>query len=247
MPAPTVLELLWGASARPKRGPKPSLSVAGIVAEAMALADAEGLAGLSMQRLADRLGNTKMSLYRYVPGKAELTALMLEAAIGVPPELESEPPAAEKTGPLAAEPWRAGLHAWAAATFERYRKHPWVLELLVGVRPLGPNEMGWMEAALRVLADTPLTGPERLDTIVVLNGHVRSLAQQTMGSDTTEEGFTQGMAAAMELAGDRFPQLTAALTAPEQFAAQRDDALDFGIERILDGVGALMAQRGESS
>ena len=71
MAAPTAFDLLWGTRQRPRRGPKPSLSLERIVTEAIALADAEGLANLSMQHLAERLGCAKMALYRYVPGKAE--------------------------------------------------------------------------------------------------------------------------------------------------------------------------------
>src|SRR6202041_553797 len=86
MAAPTALDLLWGASDRPRRGPRPSLSLERIVTEAISLADAEGLAGLSMQHLAERLGCAKMALYRYVPGKSELVALMVDTALGDPPE-----------------------------------------------------------------------------------------------------------------------------------------------------------------
>src|ERR1700761_2345616 len=91
MAAPTTFELLWGEPPRPRRGPKPSLSLERIVAEAIALADADGLANLSMQHLAERLGCAKMALYRYVPGKAELVALMLDPGLGAPPPA---PPAA---------------------------------------------------------------------------------------------------------------------------------------------------------
>lgn len=239
MAIPTVLELLWGTDRRPARGPKPTLSRAAIVAAAVELADAEGLAAVSMQKLADELGYTKMSLYRHVPGKTELTALMTEAAMAGLPELDISGP----------QPWRSGLRSWAHASFDRFRRHPWLMELLAGARPVGPNELGWTEAALDAMADIALTGPERLDTLVVLNGHVRSLAQQLIGPGATEEEFTEAMAAALELAGDRFPRLIEAISdkphaqQPAEWTHQRDAALEFGIERILDGVATLLDQR----
>ncbi|MEU4314099.1 TetR/AcrR family transcriptional regulator C-terminal domain-containing protein [Nocardia sp. NPDC024068] len=234
MATPTVLELLWGTDRRPTRGPKPTLTRAAIVTEAVGLADTEGLAGLSMQRLADRLGYTKMSLYRHLPGKSELTALMLEAALGPPPEFDT----------AAAPQWRPGLRSWALLTFERYRRHPWVMELLTGARPIGPHELGWMDTALRALDGTALSGPERLDTLVVLNGHVRSLAQQLMSPGGNEAAFSRGIAASLEMAGDRFPAVLAALSEPSGAGAPgRDAALEFGIERILDGIAALLAER----
>lgn len=239
MPAPSVVELLWGTGRPPRRGPKPSLSTEVIVGAAIELADAEGMGGVSMQRVAERLGYTKMSLYRYIPGKAELAALMLEAAMGAPPDLT-----AVQTLPRE-EPWRAGLRAWAEEIFRRYRAHPWTLELSTGVRPMGPHELGWLEAALGVLAATPLTGPERLDAVVVLNGHVRSLVQQAgVGSvDGLEEGLIEQMAEVMAIAGDRYPRVTAVMREQSTGGSERDDALHFGIDRVLDGLAALIDRR----
>lgn len=240
MPAPSVVELLWGTGRQPRRGPKPSLSTEAIVGAAIELADTEGMGGVSMQRVAERLGYTKMSLYRYVPGKAELAALMLEAAMGAPPDLTAAQPISEEA------PWRAGLRAWAEEIFRRYRAHPWTLELSTGVRPMGPHELGWLEAALGALAATPLTGPERLDTVVVLNGHVRSLVQQMRvgGTDGLEERLVGQMAEVMVAAGDRYPEVTAAMREQSAGGSARDDALNFGIDRILDGLEALIDRRG---
>ncbi|MCP2316356.1 transcriptional regulator, TetR family [Nocardia amikacinitolerans] len=239
MSSPTTAELLWGTRQPPRRGPKPSLTLAGIVAEAIALADADGLVNLSMQRLAERLGYTKMSLYRYVLGKEQLIALMLDTAMGEPPEPPGEPR------------WREALRGWALAIFDRYRAHPWTLELAVGARPIGPNEMGWLEAAVVAMDGTGLTGPERLDTVVLLNGHVRSLAQQVGAAgktDTAEQvlrQFTETMAAA----ADRYPAVRAAFaeeaarSANPPYADDPGDALNFGIERVLDGLAVLIARR----
>ncbi|MBH0775995.1 TetR/AcrR family transcriptional regulator [Nocardia bovistercoris] len=237
MPPPTTVELLWGTRQRPKRGPKPALTLESIVAAAIALADAEGLANLSMQRLAERLGFTKMSLYRYVPGKAELTALMLDAGLGAPPDL---PP----VDPAAAEPWREALRVWCETIHERFRAHPWSLELVIGVRPIGPNEMAWMEAALRALADTGLTTAERLDTIVLLTGHARGLVHPVSAgdADALQEQVAAQFAELTDAAALRFPAAIAAF-AEAGAAAGGDGALRFGIDRILDGLGAHIARR----
>ena len=82
-----TVEFLWGGRAQPTRGPKPALSLEQITDAAIAVADADGLAGVSMQRVAADLGYTKMSLYRYLSGKAELVALMVERVMGEPPAL----------------------------------------------------------------------------------------------------------------------------------------------------------------
>jgi AcrR family transcriptional regulator len=237
MSAPTTLDLLWGNGQRPKRGPKPSLTLERIVAEAIEHADADGLASLSMQRLAERVGCAKMALYRYVPGKGELTALMLDAALGPAPS-----PAA--AGPGDADPWRAQLRAWAMTMFERMRAHPWADELAQGVRPVGPNEVGWMESALTALAGSGLTGPEGLDAIALLAGHVRGLALQAaaVGGDNMEAALGRQIFQALAAQAGRYPR-TAEAFAESGPPGARDNALEFGIDRILDGLGVLIAAR----
>nr|WP_323137942.1 TetR/AcrR family transcriptional regulator [Nocardia sp. alder85J] len=240
MSSPTALDLLWGTRDRPRRGPKPSLTLERIVGEAIALADAEGLANLSMQRLAERLGCAKMALYRYLPGKAELAALMVDFAMGAAPELVAESVAAEQ---LSSEsPWRRQLRAWAVAVFDGMCAHPWMQELVVGARPLGPNEIGWFEAGLTPLAETGLTGAERLDAIALLAGHARALAQQTVGEPGLENEMARQLGATLSAHAGRYPHTIAAFAAPEGPGA-RDNALNFGIDRILDGLAVLMATR----
>jgi AcrR family transcriptional regulator len=237
MSAPTTLDLLWGTAQRPRRGPKPSLTLERIVAEAIEHADAEGLASLSMQRLAERLGCAKMALYRYVPGKAELAALMLDAALGPAPDPAAVAPGDE-------EPWRARLRAWAMTMFARMRAHPWAHELAQGIRPVGPNEVGWMESALTALAGSGLSGAEGLDTIALLAGHVRGLALQATaaGDDNMEAALGRQVFQAVAAQAGRYPRTVAAF-AESGPPGDRDNALEFGIDRILDGLGALIAAR----
>ncbi|WP_063014141.1 TetR/AcrR family transcriptional regulator [Nocardia kruczakiae] len=235
MTGPTAHELLWGNSQRPRRGPKPSLTLERIVTEAIALADADGIAAVSMQRLAERLGCAKMALYRYVPGKAELTALMLDYGMGQPPQVtvaDSDP-----------EPWREALRQWAHTLYERYRDHPWTVDLTIGPRPMGPNELGWMEALLAPLAGTGLRGSERLDTVVLLNGHLRSLVQQTTGRgpEQAESEIARQVGEVLAAHADRYPEVVAAFS--DTSGDDRNAALSYGIERILDGVAALIARR----
>jgi len=131
---------------------------------------------------------------------------------------------------------------WATTIFDRYRAHPWAIEASAGPRPTGPHELAWMETALAALAGTGLTGPERLDAVVLLNGHVRSLVQVTSGGEDLEAEIARQVAAVVSAHPDRYPQVLAAFGGSAQ-PAGCDNALDFGIDRILDGLGALIATR----
>jgi AcrR family transcriptional regulator len=223
-----MTDFLWASRAPSKRGPKAALSLEQIADAAIAIADAEGLGAVSMQRVAAEVGYTKMSLYRYLPGKAELVALMVERALAEVP-------------PIAADgAWRPALTAWTRAMLAGFVRHPWTLPATVGPRLVGPNELGWMEGALAVLVDTPLTGAERLDVMVVLVGHARMLAEQATAS-LSESELSNAMATTIAARGDRFPLLSAAMA--ESAAGGRDQAFDFGLDRILDGIEALIRSR----
>lgn len=226
------VELLWGTRPLPRRGPKPALNLELIARTGIEIADTEGLSAVSMQRVAAELGFTKMSLYRYVPGKAELVALMADLAMG------------ETPATLGDAGWRDRLDAWARALLPRFLRHPWVLEATTGPRVFGPNELAWMESAVSALAGTGLRGGERMDVVVVLVGHVRNIAAQawTAPGSGPEKQLGAILVELMREHGDRYPAVNAALTSAMEDAAQ-DQALDFGLDRILDGVGVLIAKR----
>lgn len=227
---PMTNEFLWAVRTQPTRGPKPALTIERITDTAIRIADTEGLASASMQRVAADLGFTKMSLYRYMPGKAELVALMVERAIGHPPTLD-------------ADAWPTALKEWSRRLLAGYLRHPWALEATVGPRPLGPHELSWMESALAVLADTGLTGAECLDAIAVLTGHVRMIAQQAGTGPQPGADLLATIAGLLREHGDRFPSLTAAIGSATA-ADTHDQAFDFGLNRIIDGLHALINQRG---
>ncbi|MFJ2863520.1 TetR/AcrR family transcriptional regulator [Kitasatospora sp. NPDC087314] len=225
-----TVRLLWGPAAKPTRGPKPALSLERIAAAGVEIADAEGLGAVSMQKVAGLLDFTKMSLYRYVPGKAELVALMVEASVGEPPQ---------DRGAL---DWRDQLTAWAHQLAESFVRHPWLLDATVGPRVLGPKELSWLERVVAALDGHGLTGPERMDAAVLLAGHVRGIAEHSRaaGPDGSPEAeLLTAFGLMVHRHADRYPALAAAM-ADE---GGRDQALDFGLERILDGLAALIDRR----
>lgn len=224
--------LLWERQATPRRGPKPTLSLEAIARAGIEIADAQGLAAVTMQRVAAALGVTKMALYRYVPGKVELVALMIDIGVGEAPHLDTVPGG-----------WRRRLDEWARQLFSIFWRHPWSLDATVGARTIGPNELGWLEQAVASLAGTGLDGGELLDVAATLAGHVRTMAQQ--GSAMASGAPEQAMAALVHGREDRFPALTAALDSATKHGSQ-DKALDFGLARILDGVELLIASRAQA-
>lgn len=227
MPSPA--DVLWNPPPAPRRGPKPKYTLDAIAGAAMDIADAEGLDAVTMQGVAARLGTTKMALYRYVPGRAELDAVMLERALGAP-------------SPLPGDHWRAALKAWAGDMHHRARIRPWIVELAQRPHVPGPVELTWFEAALEAMTPLPLRGGEKLDLLVLLVGHVMSLIRQSARTDVPEAELARGLAPILAERSAEYPR-TAAAFADATDAGEGDAALHFGIDRILAGVAALIDER----
>ncbi|MDQ2669463.1 MAG: TetR family transcriptional regulator, partial [Gemmatimonadota bacterium] len=156
---PRSVALVWGIAANPQRGPKREMSVERIVDAAVEIADAEGLAAVSMSAVAASLGFTPMSLYRYVTAKDDLLMLMQEEAIGVP---------SEET--RTTQGWRARLTLLYDEQVARYLRHPWVLDIPINGSPITPNNAAWMDAGLHALAETPLSYDEQLSVMLLVTG-----------------------------------------------------------------------------
>jgi AcrR family transcriptional regulator len=228
MTADQSAALLWGERERPSRGPKPGLSVQRIARAAVTIADAESLPAVSMQRVAATFDLTAMSLYRYVPGKTELVHLMIDTALGEPPDLAGIPGG-----------WRPQLAQWTHKAFAGMLRHPWLAEALARPRPMGPNELDWLDSAVGALNNTGLTGGELVDAAVVLAGHARSTAQNAAAM-TESAGYQ--IPERLRQHADRYPALVAA-TSTGAFEPDDANAFEFGLERILDGIGVLIAAR----
>jgi AcrR family transcriptional regulator len=227
------VELLWGQQERPSRGPKPGLSLDGIVRAAIAIADAEGLDAVSMQRVAGEFGFTTMSLYRYVPGKSELIDLMIDTAIGTPPDLSAIPGG-----------WRPRLAEWARQTWTFFQQHPWFLAAAMR-RIMGPNQLGWLEQAVAALSGYGLVGQELLEAVLVVNGQVRSMAPFAATQPETD-AWGEAIGALLAAHSDRFPALSAAIADGAFAPDAEDDGLEFGLQRVLDGIEVLIKQRSGS-
>ncbi|MBX5242076.1 TetR/AcrR family transcriptional regulator [Rhizobium sp. NLR22b] len=150
---------------------EPPLSLDRIVASAVELLDAEGVDGLKMRRLADRLGSGAMSLYWHVANKEEVFDLALDSVL-------------EYRGPsqtIESPDWRQAvfhmLEDWRASMLH----HPWSASLLPR-RALGPNILGRLELLGRVLSGA---GVEEAD----LNGAIWSLWNYVMGATITRANF----------------------------------------------------------
>ena len=238
---PRGVALAWGVAANPQRGPKREMSIERIVDAAVEIADAEGLAAVSMSRVAQSLGYTTMSLYRYVTAKDDLLVLMQERGTGLPPEPDPE---------VDPRDWRERLRAIGRAQLEMHRVHPWLLDIPIQGTPVTPNNLAWMDAMLGSLADVPLDEDERVAVILLVTGQLRwqstiersyEVAAGAAGIDP--QAIDDGRSAVLDafVTAEEFPALRRAVDAG--VFAEGEDPFAFGLERVLDGVADYVAKR----
>ncbi|OLF14995.1 TetR/AcrR family transcriptional regulator C-terminal domain-containing protein [Actinophytocola xanthii] len=231
------VELLWREE---EQEPRTGLSTGRIVRAAIDLADEEGLDGLSMRKIADRLGFTTMSLYRHVPGRDQLVALMLDAAQGQAP-----PPRAARGD------WRARLEACARRAWDLRRRHPWVAEVRGSRHLPGPNGVAAYEDMLSAVADTGLPAAQMIAAVNLVARFVHAEAQTLVETARQERrsGVSErdwwGARDELYQRLDRYPTLTALWEAGGYDAPE--DSFEFGLARVLDGIDMLIAhQRDET-
>lgn len=228
-----LLAALWESRPAPRRGPKPAMSTETIAAAAIRIADREGFEAVALQRVAADLGFTKMSLYRYVPGREGLVAVMVEAAVGVPPTFPAD------------MPWRERVETFIEELLVTWRDHPWIPWVTIGDRSMGPREVAWIECSIAALDGTPLTDRERLDTSYVLFGLLRNAQSVSRAGTqlwTADQRLRPVVRTAVERRPDDFPQL-ARVAATIEAEPNPDNGRVFGVERFLDGLAALIEER----
>ncbi|MGW4245722.1 TetR/AcrR family transcriptional regulator [Nocardia sp. NPDC004722] len=223
---PKAVKLMWDLEGAGNRGPKRGMSLDQILDTAMAIADSEGYAAVSMARIAKELGFTTMSLYRYVDSKDTLVELLHDRIFDIRPDLPDND-------------WRAAMEAWAWAEFRAIRAHDWWLDIPMTSPPLGPKNMAWLESGMTALSC--LAVPEALRLQLLLNLSIYVIGRTRFLRDTIQpenEDLDYGAVLTAVLDPARFPALTSAIT---NRAFDDDDVnweeadFSFALDRLLDG------------
>ena len=240
-----TLALLWRRTADiPRHGPQPTLSIDAVVAAATGLADAVSLDAVTMRRVAAALDVSPMTLYTYVPSKAELLDLMLDAAYASMARVDT-----------AGQPWRRRLRAIADENMALFAAHPWAADISTVRPPLGPGQMAKYEHELSALDGMGLDDVEMDAALTYLLGFVQGCARAAGDARAVTRDSALGDKQWWERAGpllasfvdERAYPLAArvgsAAGAAHGGAYSPDHAYEFGLERLLDGLGALVDRR----
>ncbi|MEW1912501.1 TetR/AcrR family transcriptional regulator C-terminal domain-containing protein [Kitasatospora sp. NPDC085895] len=236
-PLPAPVKAPRTGATDPRGSRDAALTADRIVAAATAVADAEGLAALSMRRVAAELGVATMSLYRHVADKDDLLLRMLDTALaefGFPDERP--------------DGWREPLALAARMLWDTCRRHPWLAPALSMTRPqIVPSAMPFTEWVLGALDGRGLDPWTVFTTHLTLFNYVRgtavnveseSTAMADSGLDADEWMATQEPALLALMDTGRFPLLQRHVTDGYDFDLDR--LFEFGLQRLLDGIAALV-------
>lgn len=220
---------IWELPEAGERGPKPRYSRAMIAAAAVRIADAGGLAAVSMRRVAAGLGMGTMSLYNYVPAKDHLIQMMLDQASGEYVYPQSPPPDI-----------RAAIVDLAGQGRQVARRHPWVAELMFRPPPMGPSAFRYLDYFLGLLSGSPLGGAAKMEIISLVNGFAimyGTMESVLAGGGVSAEQHTAAQVAALARAAGsgRYPHLAAVLASGEA-PPSPDEQFRSVVLRLVDGL-----------
>ncbi len=187
-----------------------------LVAAAVALADREGLAAVSIRRVAAELAVRPMSIYTYITSKDELLELMAEAVV-------SE---VLVTQPLPSD-WRAAVEAIAIQSHHVFIAHRWLAAISQQRSDLGTNALRHAEQLLTAIAPLALPAEEAWEVLFLINdytlGHALRVAHAPPPTAGNYPPFDT----------QQFPHLARTLHGARR---RSDDTFLAGLGRILDGI-----------
>lgn len=216
------------ATAKPGRPAR--LNRAQVIDAAVALADEEGLEGLTMRSVAHRLAAEAMSLYRHVRNKEDLIDGMVDAVF------------AEIDLPMGGD-WKAAMRMRALSARQALARHPWAIGLMESrVRP-GPANLRHHDAVLGVLlgAGFSSTAATRIYNLVDSYTYGFALQERNLPVGTPDEMAATGEEILRQIPAAAYPHLSKVGRDLIESAFDYRAEFEFGLDLILDALAAVLS------
>ena len=206
---------------------------------AMALADRDGLASLSMRRLARELGIEAMSVYHHLKNKEDLLDGMVDLVF------------TEITPPVPGQDWQTVLRDRAESTRTVLRRHPWAISIMDSRTTPGPATLRQQDAAIGSLRGAGLSIPMAAHALSLVDSYVHGFVLQEVSLPLDDTG---DIAAATEDILAQQPMMTNAFPHLAEMAVQLilqpgyaySNEFPFGLRVILGGLEAALVEAGEA-
>jgi AcrR family transcriptional regulator len=179
----TVYRFLMAPSTESAAQKRP-LSLDAIIGASVRIADAEGLNGVSIRRVAAAIAARPMSLYSFIESKDDLVARMLDSVIG--DILVEKLP----------HDWRTAVESIARRTIEVGAKHPWIIEATAQSNSAGPNALAHEQQTLDALASLGADSARTRSLAMAIDVYTIGFAMVSggaSGAPSDDRVFTDGL------------------------------------------------------
>ncbi|NSC22168.1 TetR family transcriptional regulator [Streptomyces albus subsp. chlorinus] len=193
----------------------PRISRSAVLDEALRTLDEEGIEGLTMRRLAQRLGVTSPSLYKYVRDREGVFEAVVDVIVQ-----EINEGAEQTTGG-----WRAHLNGMARRYFDTFRRHPNAVPLVMHRPTRDPRSLDGFDTIFAVLLSEGWPAQDATRAILLVESYAlgATLTAVSPGIPSTEELESR-------------PSLAAALIGERRAFRLTEDDFDHGLKIVLDGI-----------
>jgi AcrR family transcriptional regulator len=206
-----------------------------VLAQAIALADADGIEALTMRKLGQALGVEAMSLYNHVANKGELVAAMVDRVVEQFELPDDEPR------------WDAAIRRCAVSAHDLLIEHQWACSLALlpsDMRMVGGPRIRYMEWLLQRLREAGFSAEVAYSAYHTLDSHIFGFTLWQLGHVKAARMFVPPDGENLEEWAARFleqmrPQFPYLAEHGEQHMARGADGrheFEFGLDLILDGL-----------
>ena len=208
-----------------------------VLAAAVEVADTDGVTGVTMRAVGDRLGVEAMALYRHVPGKDGLldglVAVVVEEVVAAAADLPA----------TAGDDWRAALRKRVLRARTVMQRHPWAPALVMSRGDLGPGVMRWFEDLTAVLFDAGFDADLVHHALHALGSRALGFSPELFAVDSPAGSMDEEEAmAAVAAVAAAMPGIARVLEAMSHDAGSTlgmcddDTEFRFGLDALLDGL-----------
>jgi AcrR family transcriptional regulator len=201
-----------------------------VVRAAMDLADESGIEALTMRELGRRLGVEAASLYNHVAGKDDLLDGMADLVV------------AEIDLPHGGADWKEAMRRRAVSAREVFTRHPWAAGLIDSREGSGPSRLSYADRVLGTLLEAGFSPKIAGSAFLALDSYVYGFERQR--SNLAMDDESDGVEAAQDVLDlipqDAYPSLAAVAMGYAAEPYDDNDAFDFGLDLILDGLQRLL-------
>ncbi len=203
-----------------------------VLKAAVALADKEGLEGLSMRKLGAELGVVPMAFYKHVGNKEDMLDGMVDVVFA---EISVPPPDLD---------WKATTRARAVSTRQVLARHAWAIGITESRAKPGPANLRHRDSVIGCLRQGGFPIELAIHASSALDSYIYGFAlqEQNLPFDSTEELAEDADLILSQFPTGEYPYLAETIAeVVKKPGWDHADEFEYGLDLILDALEQRLA------